>query len=115
MKRLTYRTPYGIEYHDKVYQWDIKSKLADYEDAEEQGLLIKLPCKVGDTLYFKVRGYSSAEGKWVEFIQQQKIAVITIDQEHVIFATASRAFWDDDIGKIAFLIKEEAEKALLHD
>jgi hypothetical protein len=27
------------------------SKLAGYEDAEEQGLLLRLPCKVGDTLY----------------------------------------------------------------
>jgi hypothetical protein len=26
-------------------------KLADYEDAEENGLLIRLPCKVGDTVY----------------------------------------------------------------
>ena len=26
-------------------------KLADYEDAEEQGRLVKLPCKVGDTYY----------------------------------------------------------------
>jgi len=26
-------------------------KLAEYEDAEEQELLLKLPCKVGDTLY----------------------------------------------------------------
>lgn len=26
-------------------------KLAEYEDLEEQGLLIKLPCKVGDTVY----------------------------------------------------------------
>ena len=26
-------------------------KLADYEDAEEQGLLLRLPCKVGDILY----------------------------------------------------------------
>ena len=26
-------------------------KLAEYEDAEEQGLLLRLPCKVGDTLY----------------------------------------------------------------
>lgn len=25
-------------------------KLAAYEDAEEQGLLLKLPCKVGDTV-----------------------------------------------------------------
>lgn len=26
-------------------------KLAAYEDAEEQGLLLKLPCKVGDAVY----------------------------------------------------------------
>lgn len=26
-------------------------KLADYEDAEEQGLLLRLPCKVGDKIY----------------------------------------------------------------
>ena len=26
-------------------------KLATYEDLEEQGLLVRLPCKVGDTVY----------------------------------------------------------------
>lgn len=26
-------------------------KLKDYEDSEEQGLILKLPCKVGDTVY----------------------------------------------------------------
>jgi len=26
-------------------------RLAEYEDLEEQGLLLKLPCKVGDTVY----------------------------------------------------------------
>lgn len=30
---------------------DMVKKLADYEDLEEQGRLIKLPCKVGDTVY----------------------------------------------------------------
>ena len=29
----------------------ILTKLGDYEDLEEQGRLIKLPCKVGDTVY----------------------------------------------------------------
>lgn len=27
------------------------AKLAAYESAEEQGLLLRLPCKVGDTVY----------------------------------------------------------------
>lgn len=48
---------YGFEYCRKE-DWencktidDVIDKLAEYEDLEEQGRLIKLPCKVGDTLY----------------------------------------------------------------
>lgn len=48
---------YGFEYCSKE-DWencqtisDVIDKLADYEDLEEQGRLIKLPCKVGDTVY----------------------------------------------------------------
>ena len=33
------------------YCINILTKLADYEDLEEQGRLIKLPCKVGNTVY----------------------------------------------------------------
>lgn len=29
----------------------VAEKLKDYEDAEEQGLLLRLPCKVGDNIY----------------------------------------------------------------
>lgn len=29
----------------------VAEKLKDYEDAEEQGLLLRLPCKVGDKIY----------------------------------------------------------------
>ena len=60
MERLTERNPLWIddelweracepdcEEIDSVYR-----KLKDYEDAEEQGLLLRLPCKVGDVLYF---------------------------------------------------------------
>ena len=40
--------------HDRpsAYCGEILTKLADYEDLEEQGRLIKLPCKVGDTIYY---------------------------------------------------------------
>lgn len=33
------------------YWLEVYFKLKDIEDAEEQGLLLRLPCKVGDTLY----------------------------------------------------------------
>ena len=31
---------------------DVIDKLAEYEDLEEQGRLLKLPCKIGDDVYF---------------------------------------------------------------
>ena len=34
----------------------IYEKLRKYEDVEEQGLLLKLPCKVGDTVYALYNG-----------------------------------------------------------
>lgn len=46
MERLTEKIPSYDEEIGAVYH-----KLKDYEDLEEQGRLIKLPCKVGDTIY----------------------------------------------------------------
>lgn len=60
MNRLTEKEPYWLgeefwtsakepdeEEIDKVYK-----KLKEYEDLEEQGLLIRLPCKIGDKIYY---------------------------------------------------------------
>ena len=53
MERLTYRTIKGeaIGNSSVADIGDILEKLAEYEDLEEQGLLLRLPCKVGDTIY----------------------------------------------------------------
>lgn len=56
MQRLTERidnVPDGesgvwVKNHDYI---SAAIKLAEYEDLEEQGRLIKLPCKVGDTVW----------------------------------------------------------------
>lgn len=50
MERLTYRGKDNRAYCDYGTR-DIINKLAKYEDAEEQGSLLRLPCKVGDTVY----------------------------------------------------------------
>ena len=82
---------------------DVIDKLADYEDLEEQGRLIKLPCKVGDTVYVIV-------GK---NISVQKIQRATIDSEMKIeFCTKRRGFALFEIGKTVFLTKSEAEAKL---
>ena len=63
MSRLTWRNPDD----GKIYLYgenaDVVGKLADYEDAEEQGLLLRLPCKVGDTVY----RYCEYNGKVMEY------------------------------------------------
>ena len=44
----TNRLDYYSEYSPLI---DALNKLAEYEDAEEQGLFVQLPCKVGDTVW----------------------------------------------------------------
>ena len=67
MERLTtrniagvavYKNPFECEQCGDTIWWlpdycngSPTEKLADYEDAEEQGLLLRLKCKVGDTVY----------------------------------------------------------------
>lgn len=37
--------------YSKINFEKLLTKLGEYEDAEEQGMLLRLPCKVGDTVY----------------------------------------------------------------
>lgn len=58
MERLTEWIDDG-EHRQAIPKTDIRNnghnkccnKLAEYEDLEEQGLLVRLPCKVGNTVY----------------------------------------------------------------
>ena len=44
--------PFGIEVDGTVeLLQEVSNKLAEYENLEEQGLLLRLPCKVGDKVY----------------------------------------------------------------
>lgn len=87
-------------------------KLKDYEDLEEQGKLIKLPCKVGDVVYVKMASYCKthyveAEVRdFVHFISCGFCAVVTskyFDKENIPFS---------EFGKTIFLTKEEVEAKL---
>ena len=52
MERLTERDKEIPTLVDNAEYWlTVYFKLKDCEDAEEQGLLLRLPCKVGDTVY----------------------------------------------------------------
>ena len=91
-------------------EWIVR-KCDEYARAEEQGLLLKLPCKVGDTVYSITR----------DFISEYNIRnFICYDNGNIFFDWKCvkgiylniKGFHIDDIGKTVFLTKEEAEKAL---
>ena len=93
----------AVFYRNLWAMTDLRERLKEYEDSEEQGRLIKLPCKVGDIVYVIV-------GK---NISVQKIQRVTIDSEGKIeFCTKKRGFALFDIGKTVFLTKSEAEAKL---
>ena len=51
MNRFTRKTSLGYEADPRTNVFAIYNALGQYEDAEELGTLIRLPCKVGDTVY----------------------------------------------------------------
>ena len=78
-------------------------KLQHYEDLEEQGRLIKLPCKIGDTVWIP-----NFITYWPSRFKVNDITIkIDIENTQVGFDVDIV-----DIGKTVFLTKEEAEAAL---
>ena len=112
MKRLTYRTTKGEAMGDSSVAdiGDVLGKLAEYEDLEEQGLLLRLPCKVGDTVYVPHRGK----------IQEMIIQMVSWNGTSFFFSwTLNSGFYpwldgfgDMNIGKTVFLTQAEAEQKL---
>lgn len=88
-------------------------KLAEYEDLEEQGSLLKMPCRAGDKLWWINRGVL-IESEVINFVIDEDGMFIRVkylnDKEHNYYYGCPFEF--DDIGKIAFLTREEAEKEL---
>ena len=116
MERLTYR---GLERmtedglirpsYSNYPTRRIIERLAEYEDLEEQGLLLRLPCKVGDTVWriFLSDNYimpCNVE----EFVYSDSLYIIVREE---LFNTR-RGLNINEIGKTVFLTKAEAEKKL---
>lgn len=123
MERLTDNTDYCTSWSDcempegkcvflkNCYDRKIYNKLREYEDAEEQGLLIRLPCKVGDIVYQITRNFISTY-RIRNFIHYNN-GNIFFDWECIngIYVNV-QGFRIDDVGKTVFLTREEAEAAL---
>ena len=93
-------------------------KLKQYEDLEEQGKLLKLPCAVGDTVYEICEGFIEPCTVEVMFLADYKdrdgnqsyMMEIHYDREDC--PRVSTEVYFTDIGKTVFLTQEEAEAAL---
>lgn len=87
-------------------------KLGDYEDLEEQGRLLKLPCKVGDTVY--AIGFNNNKPIIYEsvvlsiLITEKEIAFNVKVDEFEINSQLNQSMFD----KTVFLTKSEAEAKL---
>ena len=107
--RLTKQYEHGVVMTLEAQFRDVLQKLAAYEDAEERGRLVILPCKVGDVIWWK-NGHRIVDCHVVE-------VQISYDRFEVIFKfgpqlnlKAGARF--EDFGKTVFLTQEEAEAAL---
>lgn len=89
---------------------DMVKKLANYEDLEEQGRLLKLPCKVGDTVY----GISM--GKIIT-LTVNEISIFYMKGEKIINVKCQnddvfRNYVEREFGKTVFLTQSAAEAKL---
>lgn len=78
-------------------------RLATYEDAEEQGRLVILPCKVGDVVYYR-------RGRDIMGDTVERIIIDGIDNQ--VLVGAHKVYMFCDFGKKVFLTCAEAEAAL---
>lgn len=93
--------------------------LAEYEDLEEQGLLIKLPCKIGttvyviDTIYECDNDYMDCIMEFPDVYQCERGFKCEYEHEKLVVRPESFDFkMLDNFSKTVFLTKEDAEKAL---
>ena len=99
----------------------LKSKLKNYKDLEKQGLLLRLPCKVGDTVYCIYERYTkcSEYGQVFEEYSCQGCECLECDSHKELYVQSQKAYSLDWIvsnlkrfGKTVFLTQEEAEQRL---
>lgn len=79
-------------------------RLRELAEADKDGRVVVLPCKVGDTVYFALLG---------RIIEKQVFSIVSFSNSTRIYCGGtSEYFRPEDIGKTFFLARKEAEKAL---
>lgn len=115
MERLTSRNPLTERGAMNLSLTDLYMRLKVYEDAEEEGRLLVLPCRIGDPVWFVVQDVDDP-GRW-EICEPQKVTEVgphgfwisgLLDEPDGIHMFTP---WSA-LGSEAFLSREAAEAAL---
>ncbi len=102
---LKYQENFDISEEDFAEYQKVLDKLAHYEDLEEAGRLIELPCKIGDTVY-GIRRYHG-----IRIVQSGIVSEMYFSQENrliIVIKNICRGYWGENI----FGSFEEAKAAL---
>lgn len=110
-----HQNTYGCCSEDGELYWlkdvaELLEELKSYKEAEKQGLLVRLPCKVGDTVYVPTRN----------FVSELRITMVSVNMHGTYFSWMLNSgiypnldgFSVNKLGKTVFLTREEAEKKL---
>ena len=109
MERLTEWIDDG-EHRQAIPKTDIRNnghnkccnKLAEYEDLEEQGLLVRFPCPIGTTVW-DIYGMG---------IRKNVVSGIEYGKDGRWFLWANEDEWLGELNVVVFLTREEAENKL---
>lgn len=111
----------GIDYNcswEYVKNWLLDDRLRELAEADKDGRVVVLPCKVGDTLWVTGRDNVPREME----LEAPNIRAVCTDEDNLCMSTCNRKpdgfcayrLRNDgaDVGKTVFLAREEAEKVL---
>lgn len=111
------------EEHEKLAEW--LEELKSYKGLEEQGLIVRLPCKVGDTVWvvtspINVFGYDEYDGDAEYEVYESFLSSVSYyasGEQFRIYAKVTNSFIvayfrECDFGESIFLTREDAEKKL---
>lgn len=93
-------------------------KLAAYEDLEEKNLLLKLPCNVGDPVWFITRTFDIAKQNISEIVERYTVTQLRGNKHNPIWYLSENAegntrdFHPTEIGRTVFVNVLEAAKKL---
>lgn len=118
-----HQNTYGRCFEDGRLSWlkdvaELLEELKFYKEAEEQGLLVRLPCKVGDAVWDNDFGYPKLyEIKAFSYGYCDSYVEPDIEDQIIFYyedysGSITGAFPMSEIGKTIFLTREEAKKKL---